>query len=314
MSRAVCCAVLLCAAGASSLLLTGPRTAVPTRWPRRVAFARCSEDEVVEGTTRALTAAEVEEVGNLAADDEWLGLAMELAIVMRCAVRESVKSSVRDFTGKDDYKLGDLSTEADARIKDAVASLRGKDEYELGDLSAALDEIATEEVCRLTGKESYTPGDLSLEVDSRIKSAVATYCGKEEYEAGDLSREVASRVSKQVTEFTGKGNYEFGDISREIERRRGAWVVDYLGKQDYEFGGAWPPGQAHRCLQTRAHAPSIKRVPWPTLRDPLCPAQTSPRSSSLTSRASPGRTTSSATSPRRRSRPLLARTPMSSET
>eukprot|EP00966_Prymnesium_polylepis_P054668 1263418-Prymnesium_polylepis.1 len=83
--------------------------------------------EVVEGTTSKLTAAEVEQVGNLAADDEWLGLAMELGIVLRSAVRESVKASVRDFTGNNDYKIGDLSKEADARVKDAVAQMRGKD-------------------------------------------------------------------------------------------------------------------------------------------------------------------------------------------
>jgi hypothetical protein len=50
----------------------------------------------------ALTAAEVEEVGNLVADDEWLGLAMVLAIVVRSAVRESAKKSVREFTGNDE--------------------------------------------------------------------------------------------------------------------------------------------------------------------------------------------------------------------
>ena len=34
------------------------------------------------------------EVGNLVEDDEWLGLGMELAIVMRSAVRETVKKNV----------------------------------------------------------------------------------------------------------------------------------------------------------------------------------------------------------------------------
>jgi hypothetical protein len=144
----------------------------------------------------ALTAAEVEEVGNLVADDEWLGLAMELAIVVRSAVRESAKKSVREFTGNDECahecrgsrthddqqraatpgsvlaahtlhhspmlwadKIGDVSKELDARVKARVADLRGKDEYELGDLSVALDALAKEEVEKLTGKE-YEFGDL----------------------------------------------------------------------------------------------------------------------------------------------------------
>lgn len=60
--------------------------------------------EVVEGETRLLTAADVEEVGNLVEDEEWLGLGMEMAIVLRSAFRESVKKNVREFTGSDDCK------------------------------------------------------------------------------------------------------------------------------------------------------------------------------------------------------------------
>ena len=52
-------------------------------------------------------------------------------IVMRCALRESVKKNVRDFTGSEEYKVGDLSKEADARVKAKVAELRGKEEYEV---------------------------------------------------------------------------------------------------------------------------------------------------------------------------------------
>ena len=110
-------------------------------------------DDVAVGETTAMTKAEVEEVGNLVEDDEWLGLATELTIVMRSALRESVKKNVKDFIGKDEYKVGDLSKEADARIKAQVAELRGKDEYELGDLSLALDKIVKEEVCKMTGKD-----------------------------------------------------------------------------------------------------------------------------------------------------------------
>ena len=109
-----------------------------------------SSDIVVQGETTAMTKAEVEKIGNLVEDDEWLGLATELAIVFRSAVRESIKANVADFIGKDDYKLGDVSKEADARIKGMVADLRGKDEYELGDLSIALDTLVKEEVREMT--------------------------------------------------------------------------------------------------------------------------------------------------------------------
>jgi hypothetical protein len=109
-----------------------------------------SSDVVVQGETTAMTKAEDEKIGNLVENDEWLGLATELAIVFQSAVRESINENVADFIGKDDYKLGDVSKEADARIKGMVANLRGKDENELGYLSIALDTLVKEEVRKMT--------------------------------------------------------------------------------------------------------------------------------------------------------------------
>ena len=124
--------------------------------------AEVVEGEVVEGETRLLTAADVEEVGNLAEDEEWLGLGMEMAIVVRSAFRESVKKNVKEFTGSEDCtplpapmdlapsdpnvclavaadKVGDLSKAADEKIKGEIAKLRGKDEYERKPLPAPVD-------------------------------------------------------------------------------------------------------------------------------------------------------------------------------
>jgi len=193
-------------------------------------------EEVVEGETTPMTASEVERVGNLVEDDEWLGLTTELTIVLRSALRETIKKSTREFTGSDEYKIGDLSKEADARIKATVAEMRGKEDYELGDLSIALDGIVKEEVNKMTGKDEYEFGDLSIELDTRVKKTVADFCGKDEYTPGDLSREIGSRVAVGVKEFTGKGAYEFGDVSKEIERRRVRWVKEVIGKEDYQFG------------------------------------------------------------------------------
>ena len=109
-----------------------------------------SSDVVVQCETMAMTKAEDEKIGNLVEDDEWLELATELAIVFQSAVRESINANVADFIGKEDYKLGDVSKEADARIKGMVTDLRGKDEYELGYLSIALDTLVKEEVRKMT--------------------------------------------------------------------------------------------------------------------------------------------------------------------
>ena len=178
-----------------------------------------------------------EAVKNLVADDEWQGLSMELSEIVRVAVVEDLKKNVRDFVGRDEYKVGDISKEIDSRVKDEVARMRGKEEYELGDFVFAMDEMSKNFTETLTGKP-YEPGDLSIELDKRIKSAVADFCGKDEYEFGDLSKEVAKRVQSRVEEFTGKP-YEFGDVTREIEKRRKEWVKDILGEEaaaDYQFG------------------------------------------------------------------------------
>lgn len=182
---------------------------------------------------------EVAKVGNLVADDEWMGLSMELSELVRVAVIEDVKAKTSDFIGKDDYKVGDITKEIDGRVKDEIAKMRGKDEYELGDLTQALDNIAKDLTCELTGREDYEVGDLTREIDSRVKSTVAEFCGKDTYEFGDLSAEVDRRVQSRVLEFIDKEDYELGDISREIENRRKQWVQDVLGPEaaeNYEFG------------------------------------------------------------------------------
>jgi hypothetical protein len=69
-----------------------------------------------------------EAVGNLVADDEWAGLSMELSEVVRVAVLEDLKKNTRDFLGKDDYSVGDITKEIDARVKEGIADLRGKED------------------------------------------------------------------------------------------------------------------------------------------------------------------------------------------
>eukprot|EP00592_Proboscia_alata_P026131 CAMPEP_0194443060 /NCGR_PEP_ID=MMETSP0176-20130528/126492_1 /TAXON_ID=216777 /ORGANISM="Proboscia alata, Strain PI-D3" /LENGTH=414 /DNA_ID=CAMNT_0039269257 /DNA_START=140 /DNA_END=1384 /DNA_ORIENTATION=- len=178
-------------------------------------------------------------VGDLVANDEWMGFTMELAEMVRDAVNEDLKKNVVDFTGKEEYKIGDISKELDSRVKNEVAKLREKDEYELGDLSIALDTMAKDVTCEMTGKDDYEFGDLTLEIDKRVKASVMGYTGKENYEFGDLTKEIDNRAKKGVAEFTGKENYEFGDVTKELENRRRQWMVDVLGKEnaeEYEFG------------------------------------------------------------------------------
>lgn len=219
--------------------------------------------------------AKKEAVGNLVADDEWLGISMELSEVVRLAVVEDLKKNARAFLGKDEYKVGDFSKELDNKVKEEVAKFRGKDECklfderpclhlsrsfpeltdlsqigeaishhsirlyvdELGDFVMAMDEASKKMTEELTGKP-YEAGDLSIELDKRIKAAVANFAGKEDYEPGDLTKTVTARVVDRVEGFTGKP-YEFGDISRKVEEHRQKWVQQFLGDEaaaNYQFG------------------------------------------------------------------------------
>ena len=65
-----------------------------------------SGDVVATGeTTRMLTSADEEAVGNLVEDEEWLGLGTEMFIVLRSSLRESLKKNAREFTGSDECEL-----------------------------------------------------------------------------------------------------------------------------------------------------------------------------------------------------------------
>lgn len=87
-----------------------------------------AESEVVEAEFEKLTEDEKKEaVGNLVADDEWNGLAMELSDIVRLAVTEDIKKQTKDFIGKDDYNVGDITKELDGRVKQEIATLRGKE-------------------------------------------------------------------------------------------------------------------------------------------------------------------------------------------
>ena len=76
-------------------------------------------DEEIESMMEKtkLTDEEIENVGNLVTDDEWMGLGMELSEIVRCAVLEEAKKNTADFIGKEDYKIGDITKEIDTRVK-----------------------------------------------------------------------------------------------------------------------------------------------------------------------------------------------------
>jgi hypothetical protein len=96
------------------------------------------EEQINDGSSSSVAeqqqaAYEVEQkrVGNLVADEEWAGITMELAEIIKTAVVEDLKKNSRDFLGKDEYAIGDFSKEVDKRVKAEVAKIREKDDYEV---------------------------------------------------------------------------------------------------------------------------------------------------------------------------------------
>ena len=84
-----------------------------------------------------------EAVGNLVENDEWEGLTMELSEVIKTAVVEDIKKKTKDFIGKDDYQVGDITKEIDNKVKKEIASMRGNEEYQLGDLVVVMDQMVS---------------------------------------------------------------------------------------------------------------------------------------------------------------------------
>ena len=103
------------------------QTVIHNRSPISPLFSTPEGDEDAEVQklveNSKLSEEEVEQVGNLVADDEWMGLSMELSELVRVAVIEEVKKNTADFIGKDDYKVGDITKEIDSRVKNEVAAM-----------------------------------------------------------------------------------------------------------------------------------------------------------------------------------------------
>lgn len=209
-------AILVLSSGVTGLRIGLPVHAATTRTPLKVR-ARVGVLHCSEGQPKRLSAAEVVQVGELVADDEWNGLGMELSAACLAVAKEQLKSL--DSTVE-------ITKELDEKIKAQVAQMRGKDEYQVGDLSELLDAAVKAELCKVTGKPEYELGDLTVAIDERVKAAAARYCGKEEYEVGDLSQELDRKIKERVNSFTGNDAYEFGDITREVLRRREEWVSE----------------------------------------------------------------------------------------
>ena len=153
ISRQVLPLLLLSTCNAFSVLPPSTRASICTfSTATKLTLSEDEKKELNESFNQLSEEEKKEAVGNLVADDEWNGLTMELSELVRMAIVEDLKKNTRDFIGKDDYKMGDITKEVDSRVKDEIAKVRQKDEYELGDFVLAMDEMSKKMTEQLTGK------------------------------------------------------------------------------------------------------------------------------------------------------------------
>ena len=135
------------------------------------------------------------------------------------------KSWVSNYTGEEEYKVGDLSRAVLRRVESG--------EYSVGDVFLAM------RVLLWAGFTTFAPvvGNLPLtlvvnlinfglaqEVSGRLTTALAEWLdqqlkkaltGNAKYVLGDITRE---RLEQGLAKFTGREQYEIGDITRTIQR------------------------------------------------------------------------------------------------
>jgi len=115
--------------------------------------------------------------------------------VLRLVLME-VESRICNYTGKDRYRLGDLS-------RTTVNRYTGKEDYHFGDVSRAT-------LRRYTDKDEYRFGDVSRATLQKTRNSILSYTGKDSYSFGDVTRRFLSRFT------AGDDQYQFGDITRQI--------------------------------------------------------------------------------------------------
>ena len=99
--------------------------------PRRVAYrnTRSMSEDAFDEIKFSSEEEKRKVVGNLVEDDEWNGLGMELSEAICKAISEDVKKNAREFLGKEDYQIGDITKEVDRRVKDVATAIA----IEIGD-------------------------------------------------------------------------------------------------------------------------------------------------------------------------------------
>lgn len=127
---------------------------------------------------------------------------------------------IKNHFGGEDTKHNEFSDLA----KKAVTDFTGKDDYEVGDLSETVTEKSEQAVNKLVnGVWSLVEGvgDLTLKVEegvNQVTGKVNQITDKAEFALGDVVKKTGSKVNEAVCDFTGKEKYEVGDISRKIEQ------------------------------------------------------------------------------------------------
>lgn len=106
---------------------------------------------------------------------------------------EAASKGITDFTGKDEYRFGDLTKTALSKFADkartGIANYTGKDEYQFGDITKAT-------VQKYIGKDEYQFGDIT-------KATMTKITGEEDFQLGDITKTAFSAISNSTKNIAG---------------------------------------------------------------------------------------------------------------
>jgi len=130
----------------------------------------------------------VDEFSNMKVSNETLGSMVEARVrsVLKDAPEagEAASKMAAVVTMADQFEFGKLSASAMEELQKGVSSFTGKEEYKFGDISQAT-------MAKVTGNPDYKFGDITM-------GAVTSFTGKEGYEFGDISKAIGNHLSGMV--------------------------------------------------------------------------------------------------------------------
>ena len=186
----------------------------------------CFNDSgTVHAATSKYTPEETQKIGNLVADDEWMGLSMEIVELIRMAILEDLKSKGRDFLGKGGVLLWKHVIVTQMHLETNISSDRSLSVCEFSFFPASILpgkviflslDIAHITTCAFVYAFSCVVirthlASMNFLTHLRPPPCKPSTNTLDDYKVGDVSKEIDGRIKDEVAKMRGKDEYEVFD-------------------------------------------------------------------------------------------------------